>query len=97
MKLCTILLYSKGYRPDRNLAHYRTIQALPLILDSDKEEDANYLNTCRTKRNLVEYDYAGGATHSDADELIHYVNELKQEVIIWLWNNYLELMEFVEK
>ncbi|MGM0600012.1 MAG: hypothetical protein ACQETH_09375 [Candidatus Rifleibacteriota bacterium] len=31
LKVCTILLYAKGYRPERSLAHYRTLQALPLI------------------------------------------------------------------
>jgi hypothetical protein len=29
LKLCTILLYAEGYRPEKNLQHYRTIQALP--------------------------------------------------------------------
>src|SRR5512136_299934 len=69
LKLCTILLYAAGYRPMPNLAHYRTLQSLPLILGKDRTEDANYLETCRTKRNTVEYDYAGGATDDDADEL----------------------------
>ena len=32
LKLCTILLYSEGYRPKREMGHYRTIAALPLIL-----------------------------------------------------------------
>jgi hypothetical protein len=32
LKLCTILLYAEGYRASRMLQHYRTIQALPLIL-----------------------------------------------------------------
>ena len=32
LKLCTILLYAEGYRPEKNLQHFRTIQALPLIL-----------------------------------------------------------------
>ncbi|MQY80114.1 MAG: hypothetical protein GH151_13130 [Bacteroidetes bacterium] len=63
LKLCTILLYAKGYRPERVLAHYRTIQALPLILGKDREGDINYLNACRIKRNKVEYDYTGGVTH----------------------------------
>jgi hypothetical protein len=29
LKLCTILVYSAGYRPEKTLAHYRTLQALP--------------------------------------------------------------------
>jgi hypothetical protein len=32
LKLCTILLGAQGYRAEKNLQHYRTIQALPLIL-----------------------------------------------------------------
>ena len=48
LKLCTILLASEGYRADKNLAHYRTLQALPLILGSDKKADAAYLDACRS-------------------------------------------------
>ena len=43
LKLCTILLYAEGYRPMQSLAHYRTLQALPLILGKDRKEDADYL------------------------------------------------------
>jgi len=84
LKLCTILLHSSGYRPEKSLAHYRTLQALPLILGDKWQNDANYLDTCRIKRNTVEYDYVGGATAQDADELIGFVKELKAEVENWL-------------
>jgi hypothetical protein len=33
---------------------------------------------------IVEYDYVGGATNSDADELIAYVMKLKIEVLCGL-------------
>jgi len=92
LKLCTILLYSKGYRPERSLAHFRTIKALPLILGKDKENDSNYLDACRIKRNTVEYDYAGGATDIEADELIEFVEELFVEVKNWLAENHQELL-----
>jgi len=84
LKLCTILLYSSGYRPEKSLAHYRTLQALPLILGEKWQDDATYLDTCRTKRNTVEYDYVGGATDKDADELIEFTGELRVEVEKWL-------------
>lgn len=86
LKLCTILLYSSGYRPEKSLAHYRTLQALPLVLGEKWQDDASYLDTCRIKRNTVEYDYVGGATDKDADELIEFVEELKAEVKKWLEN-----------
>lgn len=84
LKLCTILLVSEGFRPDKNLAHYRTLQALPLILGANKKADAAYLDTCRVKRNIAEYEMAGTATTADADELIHFANDLLKEVEAWL-------------
>jgi hypothetical protein len=40
LKLCTILLFAEGYRPNKNLAHYRTLQSLPLILGPARKDDA---------------------------------------------------------
>ena len=59
LKLCTILLYAEGYRPEKNLAHYRTLQALPLIMGPERKDDADYLDSCRSKRNTAEYDSVG--------------------------------------
>jgi len=93
LKLCTILLYAKGFMPERGLAHYRTIQALPLILGNEREEDKIYLDACRIKRNKVEYDYSGGVTHAEADELTQFVIELKDDVKKWLKDNYPDLIQ----
>ena len=60
LKLCTILLHASGFRAERQLQHYRTIQSLPIILGGDYKKDAEYLETCRKKRNIVEYDHVGG-------------------------------------
>ena len=84
LKLCTILLHAEGYRPEKTLQHYRTIQALPLILGNRHETNAKYLDTCRNKRNVVEYDYVGGVSEEDVEELIAFVDELRKEVIQWL-------------
>lgn len=84
LKLCTILLYAEGYRPEKTLQHYRTIQALPLILGSAYKEDVKYLDTCRNKRNTAEYDYVGVAAADDVDELIDFVKELREKIIKWL-------------
>ena len=84
LKLCTILLYAEGYRPEKQLAHYRTLQALPVILGAQRRDDGDYLERCRRKRNTVEYDYAGGATKEDAAELIRFSYELRDDVLAWL-------------
>jgi len=92
LKLCTILLYAEGYRPGRTLAHYRTLQALPLILGSKKKHDAEYLDACRAKRNTVEYDFVGGATEADAAELVDFTKELEEEVLAWLKKQHPDLL-----
>lgn len=91
LKLCTILLYAEGYRPDRSLAHYRTLQALPLILGDAKKADADYLDSCRIKRNTVEYDMAGRTSPEEAAELIEFCNELRTDVLDWLCINHSNL------
>ena len=91
LKLCTILLYGEGYRSEKTLQHYRTIQALPFILGPERKDDTNYLDACRTKRNVVEYDYIGGVTENDANELIEFVKDLKDEVETWLEEKHPEL------
>ncbi|MBV5341264.1 MAG: hypothetical protein J0665_17190 [Deltaproteobacteria bacterium] len=92
LKLCTILLYAEGYRAGQGLQHYRTIQALPLILGRNREVDAAYLDTCRVKRNTVEYDRIGATSDSEALELIEFVRDLRAEVVMWLQANYSELL-----
>jgi len=92
LKLCTILLYAEGYKAERNLQHYRTIQALSMILGSERKNDADYLESCRSKRNIVEYDYIGGVTADNALELIDFVKDLKVDVERWLAKNYPALL-----
>jgi hypothetical protein len=92
LKLCTILIYTSGYRPEKTLQHYRTLQALPLILGDSHKEDAVYLDACRIKRNTVEYDYAGAATTKDANELIDFTMDLRESVLQWLRREHIDLL-----
>jgi hypothetical protein len=88
LKLCTILLHASGYRPEKTLQHYRSIAALPEILGQKWQDEADYLETCRRKRNTAEYDRADVATEQDAVELVEFCHELRQEVLEWLDENH---------
>jgi hypothetical protein len=92
LKLCLILVYAEGFRPEKTLQHYRPIQALPLILGKGRKADADYLDACRSKRNIVEYEYVGAVTEDDVHELIEFVKELKNSVLNWLRENHPELI-----
>jgi hypothetical protein len=93
LKLCTILLYAEGYRPSRESQHFRTLAALPQILGDAKKRDAEYLDDCRKKRNIVENDCVGGVSESDADDLMVFVKEFRDEVITWLKKKHPELFK----
>lgn len=77
----------KGFKSERKLQHYRTIQAMPLILGEDRKKDAQYLDACRSKRNIAEYNRVGVVTERDAEELVQFVKEFKNDVINWLKKN----------
>jgi hypothetical protein len=91
LKLCTILIFAEGYRPERANAHYRTLQALSIVLGSGKATDVDYLDSCRIKRNTVEYDLAGQTSPEEARELIEFASELKESVCNWLRNTHPDL------
>jgi uncharacterized protein (UPF0332 family) len=93
LKLCTLLLFVSGYRPEKNLAHYRTLQALPEILGPERKADAEYLDKCREKRNIAEYDYVGEVTLDEANELIDFAKELRTEVLAWLKKNHPKFLQ----
>ncbi|MBR5839826.1 MAG: hypothetical protein IKZ84_14890 [Victivallales bacterium] len=72
LKLCTMMLYTQGYRPENALAHYRTIMALKEIGDGSWEEYAIYLNACRMQRNIMEYDKSNVITADEATKIIDF-------------------------
>lgn len=91
LKLRTILLHSSGYRPEKNLAHYRTLQSLPLILGDKHKSNSDYLDACRKKRSETEYDFAGYVSEDEVQELLDFCQELKIEVKAWLKKNHKDL------
>jgi hypothetical protein len=92
VKLCILLIYAAGYRVERILQHYRTIQAMPLILGKKRQADADYIDACRSKRRVLEYDAAGGITEQNADELLQFAKTFKQDVLDWVRTHHPELL-----
>jgi len=84
LTLCNALLYSEGYRASREAHHYRVIQSLQLTLGGEHQADIGYLEACRRKRNIIEYEVPGAATEENARELIEFVVHFKTIVMDWL-------------
>lgn len=76
-----------------NSQHYRTIQALPLILGAGRKVAADFLDACRSKRNIVEYDRIGAVSGAELVDLVELVKELQEEVLQWLRERHPELLK----
>ncbi|MBN1103690.1 MAG: hypothetical protein JXL84_09785 [Deltaproteobacteria bacterium] len=89
LQLATLVLYSVGYRAGRGESkHYRIIQALPLVMGQRFAALRDYLDNCRRKRNVSEYDAAGTISQKEAEDLLQTVQGLKTEVETWLRQNH---------
>jgi uncharacterized protein (UPF0332 family) len=94
LQLATAVLYASGYRAGRGESkHYRTIQALPLIMGPEFVPVKDYLDNCRRKRNVSEYDTAGAVSEKEADDLLRTAQALKDQVENWLEASHPELTE----
>jgi hypothetical protein len=89
LQLATVVSYAAGYRTGRGESkHYRVIQALPLVMGPQFSAKRDYLDNCRRKRNVSEYDAAGTISAKEAEDLLQTVREFKVEVIAWLEENH---------
>lgn len=89
LQLATLALYAAGYRAGRGEGkHYRIIQALPLVMGARFSTIRDYLDNCRRKRNISEYDAAGTISQKEAEDLLQTVTEFKAEVETWLRQNH---------
>lgn len=93
LKLATILVRGSSLRVKSGSHHMNTIALLPEILGEDYIDDKNYLDSCRRKRNAVEYDYTGGVTEIEVAELQDFVVELKTKVVEWCVKNSISLLD----
>ena len=84
LALATIVLHVGGYRAVGAGHHWATIQALPEIMGLQSQARADYLDNCRTRRNVTEYDRAGVISDSEAAEVLAEATAFQGEVMEWL-------------
>jgi len=93
LQLATLVLYAAGYRTGRGESkHYRVIQALPLVMGNDLSVVRDYLDSCRRKRNVSEYDTTGSISEKEAIDLLALVKKFKIQVMEWLKQNHPDLL-----
>ena len=59
LQLSIIPLHCKGYKPKGVGHHFTVFQTMKEIMGKNYYDLANYFDSCRVKRNLTDYTYAG--------------------------------------
>lgn len=88
LQLATIFLYCKGYKPEGTGHHFTMFQAMKIIMGNNYYALADYFDSCRSKRNITDYDYTGAISESEAEELIKEAEKFLKITINWLKKNY---------
>lgn len=92
LELATIALYAVGFRTAGTGHHWATFQALPHIMGSQVQTRADFLNACRSKRNITDYDRAGEISESEVQALLTETEAFRVDLIAWLKANHPSLV-----
>ena len=91
LQLSKMVIACTGYRIIGPGHHQTTFQALPLAMGSELVGLSRYFDTCRRKRNVIDYDLASAASETEAAELVEKACEFKDRVESWIFENHPDL------
>jgi hypothetical protein len=77
-----------GYRVKGEGAHKTSFEAVELAMGTSIARLAAYFETCRRKRNQLDYDVADVASDTEAAEILEKAKEFKQAVETWIAANH---------
>ncbi len=88
-------LACSGYRLDSKGGghHVTAFEALPLSLGGGVKKLADFFDSCRRKRNEIDYDRAFVASQADADEIVKKTKELEVAVETWITAHHPKLVK----
>jgi len=91
LQLSKMAIACSGYRVSSNkTGHHRTtFEAVKNAIGTDDVENlADYFETCRRKRNLIDYDATEVASVTEADELVEKAREFQTIIEDWIAKTY---------
>lgn len=78
-----------GYRITSKVGHHRvSLESTKLVLGKAAHKYADYFETCRRKRNTIDYTFSNVATETEAKEIIVQATEFYNQVEDWITKTY---------
>jgi hypothetical protein len=88
LQTATMAIACSGYRSSGIGHHQTTFEAAELALGTAGAPLLAYFDTCRRKRNTVDYDRAHVATETEANEVLQRAKTFRQLTEAWILQNY---------
>jgi uncharacterized protein (UPF0332 family) len=88
LQLAKIVIACSGYRVVGSGHHLTTFEALEIAMGQPVSALVAYFDTCRRKRNQVDYDCANAATETEAEDLLREAEEFRDLVEQWVRKHY---------
>ena len=78
-----------GYRIMSMVGHHRvSLESTKLVLGKTAHNYADYFETCRRKRNTIDYTFSNVATETEAKEILVQASRFYGEVEEWITKNH---------
>ena len=78
-----------GYRITAKTGHHKvTLEAITLAVGSAARAYADYFETCRRKRNVIDYTRSHVATDTEAGEILSQAREFHDLVEAWITSKF---------
>jgi hypothetical protein len=88
LQLAKMAMACAGYRVVDQGHHLTTFEALELAIGQSVSQLASYFDTCRRKRNMLDYDMANVVTDTEVTERLEKAEELRELVEQWITTHY---------
>ncbi len=88
LQTATMIVNCAGYRTDGTGHHKTTFDAAELAMGSGSATILAYFDSCRRKRNILDYDRAHVATETEATEIITQAAAFLLMAEAWIGQNY---------
>ncbi len=78
-----------GYRIVSKVGHHRvSFESVKLVLGKPADKYADYFETCRRKRNTIDYTFSNVATETEAKEILAQAFRFYGEIEDWIAKNH---------
>lgn len=90
LQLSKMVIACAGYRVSTGVGHHqKTFEAAKTALGTNSAETlTDYFETCRRKRNNIDYDTAEVVSESEASDLLEKAREFKALIEDWIAQNH---------